>query len=110
MILDVPLIRQSENSLEYGLAGLAIILKFYSIEISLEKLKKELVVDETGTYAPQLGSYLLKNGFDVEIITMHPALFTNKLKLSGKEEFIEHFNKLRDEAKSEKIRKYCHIL
>ena len=82
-----------------------MILKFYSIDASLETLRRELIIDETGTYAPQLGSYLIKKGFDVEIITMHHALFTNKLNLSGKEEFIEHFNKLRDEAKSEKNKK-----
>jgi ABC-type bacteriocin/lantibiotic exporter with double-glycine peptidase domain len=52
-----------------------MLLEYYGIEYEYKKLRKEIGVLRWGTSAPQLGSWLLKHGFDVEIVTMHPALF-----------------------------------
>lgn len=76
MKLDVPLVLQKKGTKDCGLAGVAMLFKYHGLETSIDSLRKEIDVDETGTYAPQLGSYMIRNGFDVEIVTMHPALFT----------------------------------
>lgn len=105
MILKIPLITQEKDSKDCGLAGLAMILKYYNLDISLGELKKELEVDEIGTYAPQLGSYLIKKGFEIEIITLHPKLFTNQDKNLTSEEILKRFEKLKEESKSERDKK-----
>lgn len=80
MKLDVPLIRQSKGAVDCGIAGLAMIMNYYGFNVLFDKLKKEISIDKIGTYAPQLGLYLIKKGFNVSIITQHPAIFTNKDK------------------------------
>ncbi|HIH31759.1 TPA: hypothetical protein HA235_03565 [Candidatus Woesearchaeota archaeon] len=52
MKLDVPLIRQPKGSVDCGIAGLAMIMKYYGSNVSFEKLKNEISVDKIGTYAP----------------------------------------------------------
>lgn len=76
MRLKVPLHLQDSGSLDCGLVSLRMILDYYGQPTTSETLKEELITDEIGTYAPQLGSYLLRRGFSVEIKTLHPALFT----------------------------------
>lgn len=43
------------------------------------------VYEGMGTYLPQLGKYLIENGFEIEIITMNPYLFDKAI-------FNFHFN------------------
>lgn len=65
MKLDVPIIRQEKDSVDCGLACLSMLMKYSGIEKSLSELKKEIKVYEgMGTYAPQLGKYLVENGFN----------------------------------------------
>ena len=78
MRLDVPLVNQVKDSRDCGIAGLCMILRYYGIKTSVQNLKKEIEVDKFGTYAPQLGSYLINKGLDVEIINLNPRLFTRK--------------------------------
>jgi len=78
MKLNVPLIIQPKDSVYCGNTGVAMLLQYYGINKDLSKLTKEITTDTTGTYAPQLGTYLLKKGFEVSIITHHPKLFTKK--------------------------------
>ncbi|GIU69561.1 MAG: hypothetical protein KatS3mg002_0797 [Candidatus Woesearchaeota archaeon] len=77
MKLDVPLITQPVDSVDCGIAGITMIMNYYNKKFSFEYNKKHIITDAVGTYAPQLGVYLMKNGFDVTIITQHPAMFTN---------------------------------
>ena len=74
--LNVPLIRQAVMSSDCGPAALAMLLEYYGVEYVFEEMKKELGVYSWGTVAPQLGTYLLKHGFEAEIVTMHPSLFS----------------------------------
>ncbi|MFA6073360.1 MAG: C39 family peptidase [Candidatus Woesearchaeota archaeon] len=86
MKLKVPLIKQPKNSVDCGIAGVAMLCKYYNIPKTFNALKKEIETDKIGTYAPQLGTYLIKQGLDVEIVTLHPKLFTLlDSKLSQKE-------------------------
>ncbi len=105
MQLDVPLIRQPKGSVECGIAALAMLLGYHGIKTSQEELKQEIAIGATGTYSPQLGTCLLKKGFDVEIITLNPGLFTNKDKGMSQNELIAHFQALRAGADSEKKKK-----
>ena len=103
MKLNVPLVRQDKNSQECGLAGLAMIFKYYNVPISYEKLKIELKADKTGTYMPQLGSYLIQNGFEVEIISLHPKLFS--LKDKNKKSVLNYFTSLYKKIKLKQNKK-----
>jgi hypothetical protein len=78
MKLDVPLVRQPKDSILCGIAVLTMLLKYHEGNASFEKLRKEIKIDKTGTYAPQMGIYLLKRGYSVSIVTLHPKLFTNQ--------------------------------
>ncbi|MBP7006052.1 hypothetical protein KBB27_02945 [Patescibacteria group bacterium] len=74
--LNVPLIRQAKMSSDCGPAALAMLLEYHGVGYDFEEMKKGLGVYPWGTVTPQLGTYLLRHGFDVEIITMHPSLFS----------------------------------
>ena len=94
MILDVPLIQQEEGTKDCGIIGLEMLLRYHKINTPYSELKKELVVDQTGTYAPQLGSYLIKKGFDIEIVTLNPGLFTNYDKNLSQKELYQRIKEL----------------
>lgn len=105
MKLDVPIVIQDRDSKECSLAGLSMLFKYYGLDIPLGQLKSEIEVDETGTYIPQLGSYLIKRGFNVEIVTMHPSLFTKKDELMSSEEILRRFKDMYEKSESEKNKK-----
>lgn len=97
MILDIPLVRQPEGSVECGIAGITMLLNYYN-NINFEEVKKDIQIHQIGTYAPQLGTYLIKKGFDVKIITFHPGLFTKKDLLLNNTEILDRFKQLYDKA------------
>jgi hypothetical protein len=105
MRLDVPLIRQKKDSVDCGLAGLSMLMKYYGIDKSISELKKSIKTYEgIGTYAPQLGKYLIENGFKVEIVTMNPYLFTKKFKNKPKKELIKYFEEFYKKNKKESFK------
>ncbi|VVB79842.1 Peptidase_C39 like family protein [uncultured archaeon] len=104
MKLNVSLIKQNKSSVDCGLAGISMLLKYYGINRTIQELKREIkVYPGLGTYAPQLGTYLLKRGFEVEIVTMNPYLFCNKLKRKSQKEL---YNFLSEKYKQSKKPKY----
>lgn len=101
-ILPVPLIRQAEESSDCGPACLAMILEFHGVLFDFEEMKRSLGVYQWGTVTPQLGTYLLKNGFAVEIVTMHPALFSLHMKFGDDTQLLRgHLKGLRGKMKGE---------
>ncbi len=102
--LEVPVIRQKRGTNECGLAGVAMILRYYGIKASLNELKREIQVDETGTYAPQLGRYLMHKGLQVEIVSMHPSLFTLKDSQRSSAHLLKRFREIRRRSKSKQNR------
>ncbi len=101
MKLVVPLVRQEKKSHDCGLAGLAMILEYYGQKTSVEEIKKELhVYENLGTYAPQIGKYLINKGFEVEIVTLNPYLFTLSM---NHDEQITYFEELLERATTEKF-------
>jgi len=108
-MLNVPLIIQPKNSRDCGIAGIAMLLKYYGKKTSFKEIKKDIPTDKVGTYAPQLGSYLIRKNFNVEIVTMHPALFTKKDKIMSQKEILARFkamHKKSTSAQNKKVLKY----
>ena len=103
MELQVPIIRQEIQSSDCGIAALSMIMSYYGINKSIADIKDSVKVYEgIWTYMPQLGEYLLQNGFDVEIITMNPLIFTKQFEIKTQEELIKYFDKLETENTKEK--------
>jgi len=100
--LNVPLVRQKKNSVDCGLACLLMIFSYYGHKKSFTTLKKDLKVHKTGTYSPQLGTYLIKNGFNVEIVTQHPGLFTIHHRRLNQKDLLIHIRKLLKTTKKKK--------
>lgn len=99
--LEVPLIRQAEASSDCGPTCLAMILEYYKMIYDFDEMKKELGVYSWGTVTPQLGIYLLKRGFGVEIMTMHPSLFSLHTQFYDDQSLKDHFESLRINMKGE---------
>lgn len=99
--LEVPLLRQAEESSDCGPACLAMILEYYAIDYNFEEMKKELGVYSWGTFTPQLGRYLLQHGFAVEIVTTHPSLFSLHMQCNSVHEMQHHLSSIRDTMKGE---------
>lgn len=105
LILEVPLIKQPEDSKDCGIVGIQMLLKYYGIDLDLQELKKEIEIDNTGTYAPQLGLYLINKGFAVEIVSLHPSLFTKKDENLSQDKILERFNQLYKNSQSQQNKK-----
>lgn len=89
--LNVPLKRQLPNSVECGLVELDMIYSYYGVKKSMEDLRQDLSMTEVGTYAPQTGLHLLRNGFSVEIVTHNPRLVWKEDKNLTPEELLAKF-------------------
>jgi len=105
MKLKVPLIRQKEGSNTCGIVGIQMVMQYYGDNISFEELKSELEVDSVGTYAPQLGSSLIRRGYGIEIVTLHPSLFTLRDKEKNLESLVYHFTKLKENSLDDQNKK-----
>lgn len=99
MKLQVRLIKQPRKSVDCGIACIAMLLDYYGVEYDYKKLRKDIGVLRWGTSSPQLGSWLLRNGFDVEIVTMHPALFNLFSHFETKEALLKHLRSFRGKIK-----------
>ncbi len=100
MKLSVPLIKQPTKSNDCGIACLAMLLAYYKIPYSYKDLRRSVKPYSWGTVTPQLGLFLLENGFDVEIVTMHPALFNLSSTFKNEKALIQHFLKLKPSLKN----------
>lgn len=94
--LKVPLFRQDPNSVECGLATLAMVYDYFEIRKSLADLRKEVSLASVGTYSPQLGLHLLGQGFDVEIVTRNPLLLEKEDRNLPQEELLLKFKQMLD--------------
>jgi len=105
MKLNIPLITQPKGSVDCGIAGITMILNYYNKTLSFEENKKNIIIDTVGTYAPQLGLYLMKNGFDVTIVTQHPSMFTNNDTGMYKQEILKRMDYLLSKNPNEQNKK-----
>lgn len=110
MKLKIPQLRQDENSKDCGLICMLMVMRYYGDDkTTYEDLKQALVVDEIGTYAPQMGTYLLNQGYKVELIGLNPGLFSTLDKGASTEEIQERLAEkleLADKERDVKVIKY----
>ena len=91
MTLNVPLIQQEENTYVCVLAALSMILQYHGRDVSIADLERD--DDAKGTDMGDIGVYLLKNGFDAEVVMFHPRLFTIRDLGMGQAAMVEHFHR-----------------
>ena len=98
VILNVPLIQQEENTYVCVLAALSMILQYHGRDVSIADL--ECDEDAKGTDMGDIGVYLLKNGFDAEVVMFHPRLFTVRDFGMSQDALVERFGQAigREEA------------
>ncbi|MBI4058172.1 C39 family peptidase [Candidatus Gottesmanbacteria bacterium] len=101
--LSVPLISQRTHSVECGIATMAMLYAYYHVkDKTYESLCRDLLTTTVGTYLPQLGLHLIRNGFSVKIVTHNPRLIQVSDKdISQTELFRElndRFKKLKDQS------------
>jgi len=103
MKLNVPLISQEKDSVLCGVAGVRMLLGYYGINKSEDELAKDVeVYPDWGTYMPQLGNYLINNGFQVEIITANPKMFGVRDFSKGPQQLTETLSEFLNQTKSQK--------
>jgi hypothetical protein len=105
MKLEVPVIKQAKGSVDCGIAVVHMIAAYYKNKVTFDKIKSEIPLDKTGTYNPQLGSFFLKRGFGVEIVTFNPGLFTNREKGKNSKQLLSHLEKLLKTKKPNQAKK-----
>lgn len=92
--LNIPLIKQTRDSAECGLACVQMVTAFFGTEISLEQLKKEIRLYDVGTYAPQLGIFLLDHGYKVELTINNPFLFTVADRAASQDKILKNIQNI----------------
>src|SRR3989344_2740371 len=103
MKLNVPMIRQARNSVDCGLAMVAMISNYYGEKVTIKDLKEEIKVYKPGTYIPQLGIYFLKRGFSVELISQDPHLFTAQDRSRSQGNLERKLRRLQEEAREQNL-------
>ena len=107
MKLAIPLKRQKKDSKDCGLICSLMIDEFYGGKLSFKDIQKEIKIHNVGTYAPQLGTFMIKHGYSVELITQHPSLFTNKDKKINQKEILYRMKELfQKDKKNKRVLKY----
>lgn len=96
MKLEVPLLRQAKQSADCGPACVSMLLSYYGVKKNPKKVSEEIrsldPYKDRMTYTPQLGSYLIDQGFKAELVTLNP--FFCFYKDRGKEVHLEKFERL----------------
>ena len=103
--LNVPIVRQEKDSVDCGIAAVNMITKFWKLPFTFEQIQKNLEADKFGTYCPQLGSFLIKNGFKVTVTTFNPGLFTLNEIGASQDKIKNHLEKISN-TKSKAIAGY----
>ncbi len=111
MKLNIPVITQDKNSSDCGVACVSMLLQHYDLDRSITTLKQKIEVYKgMGTYAPQLGKYLIDNGFDVELITQNPHLFTIQDRDKSQKELGLYFKDLiKNNTKESRVNSLKHF-
>jgi len=90
MILNVPFIRQEKDTYVCVLAALGMTLQYHGHDVSIDDLESD--EDAKAENMGAIGVYLLKHGFDAEVVMFHPRLFTLRDRGKSGDALVEHFN------------------
>lgn len=119
MQIDVPLFRQETGSGDCGLVSAQMVLAHYGVKRNLDDIRKKIklypIGDGTsGSFSPQWASIFLDEGFSVEIVCLHPKLFTkadmNMSQEDIKQRFIELQSTLMAESNQNALKHYIEFL
>lgn len=104
MRINVPVIKQI-GPRDCGLACVAMILKYYGRGKDSATLAKNIKIqNKLWTYMPQLGKYLIDNGFKVDIITMNPYLFNAPFKKKSQADLLEYLKEFHHSTKEKSFK------
>ncbi len=109
MILSIPALKQSKDTLECGVVCLKMLLDFYEIPNEYSSLVKEFEFYDMGITTPQIGISLLEKGFEVEMVTLNPLILSTKNRdlEDNKEKMLEQLNTIHttisDEGKKKSL-------
>jgi hypothetical protein len=104
MRLDVPMTLQGGDSNLCGLACVCMVLNHHGLAASMDGLLREVEIHPIGTYVPQLGSCLLRAGFDATVVTLNPGLFTRRDAGMSRDAMLARFDTFREVAGGESRR------
>jgi hypothetical protein len=100
MQLNIPVVYQKQGSVDCGPSVLSMWLAYYGKNMPVAKITKQVEVYKgLGTYTPQLGTFMIEQGFNVEIVTLHPDLFTLSDQQLSQKQILERFRSLVKKAK-----------
>ena len=100
-ILPIIPIRQPEMSAECGIACSSMIANYYQMQLDYDAIKASIGLYKWGTTTPQLGLFFLENGYDVEIIGCHPALFYKDSVFDSTDDMLQHLKNMRQILKDD---------
>ena len=103
--LNIKLVNQEKNSMDCTAACMSMVLSHYGVKKEIDDIKKEMKISKEGTYSPQAGIYFLDKGFDVEIISFNPYLFTNYHKNLSQKKILEHLKENFKDFKNKEFEK-----
>ncbi len=95
MNINVPLYLQKKGSVDCGHICLQMIFAYYGVTKSYQQIKEAVVTHKVGTYTPQLGQYLLNEGFKTNIYTMNPSLFVLSDREKSQQDLLKTVNKMK---------------
>ena len=103
--VDITLFHQEEGSRDCGLICVRMILNHFQIERSAEELIANHSYMSVGASMYQLGSYIIKEGLNVEIITSHPKIFQPDLSkdLRTDEDILYRFEESKKKLKTDDV-------
>lgn len=104
--MKVPMIYQAQDSVDCGLAMVAMIQGYHGEKVTVSDLKEKIKVYESeGTFMPQLGMYFLEQGFsDVKIISQDLHLFTLQDRHRSQHNLERKLRRLQKQAKRKRTR------
>ncbi|MFH1064015.1 MAG: C39 family peptidase [Candidatus Woesearchaeota archaeon] len=92
-ILDVPELRQPIYSPQCGPTCMAMVMQYHGVDTTRKEIVDNIHMLDTGIYPQQVGTYMMKRGFDVEFVLCNPHIFTLRDNDRSIESLIKKFER-----------------
>jgi len=97
--MKVPIYRQPKDSMLCGPYCLKMLYHYYGKRLSIDDILSGLKIYRVGTYATQLGTHLIENGFDVRIKCWDSRIFVQKHKKMKTKSVLNSLKNILDSGK-----------